>query len=105
EGTLEEIANAFGPEATVHTSSDLRLNSTTLPGISFDPTALGTAFRLSDGGRSKPFQGENGVIIMETIATTIAPAIADYGLYKTQLEQARANRTSFSIADAIKESA
>src|SRR5690606_11319238 len=82
EGTLEEIANAFGPEATVHTSSDLRLNSTTLPGISFDPTALGTAFRLSDGGRSKPFQGENGVIIMETIATTIAPAIADYGLYK-----------------------
>ncbi|MFO7257067.1 MAG: SurA N-terminal domain-containing protein [Bacteroidota bacterium] len=105
EGSLEDIAKAFGPEANVYTSSDLRLNTATLPGISFDPTALGTAFRLSDGGRSKPFQGENGVIIMETTAKTIAPAIADYGLYKTQLQQARANRTSFSIADAIKEAA
>ncbi|HEY8511476.1 MAG TPA: SurA N-terminal domain-containing protein [Cyclobacteriaceae bacterium] len=105
EGTLEDIAKAFGPEATVYTSSDLRLNSATLPGISYDPTALGTAFALSDGGRSKPFQGENGVIILETTAKTIAPAIADYGLYKTQLQQARSNRTSFSIADAIKEAA
>jgi peptidyl-prolyl cis-trans isomerase D len=105
EGSLEDIAKAFGPEANVYTSSDLRLNTATLPGISFDPTALGTAFRLSDGGRSKPFQGENGVIIMETTAKTIAPAIADYGLYKTQLQQARSNRTSFSIADAIKEAA
>jgi peptidyl-prolyl cis-trans isomerase D len=105
EGSLEDIAKAFGPEATVYTSSDLRMNSPTLPGISFDPTALGTAFRLDDGGRSKPFQGENGVIIMETTAKTIAPAIADYGLYQTQLQQARANRTSFSISDAIKEAA
>src|SRR5690606_32903718 len=32
EGALDELANAFGPEATVHASSDLRLNSTTLPG-------------------------------------------------------------------------
>ncbi|HEX7016782.1 MAG TPA: SurA N-terminal domain-containing protein [Cyclobacteriaceae bacterium] len=105
EGSLEEIATAFGTEATVYSSSDLKLSSATLPGISFDPTALGTAFRLDDGGRSKPFQGENGVIIMETTAKTIAPAIADYGLYKTQLQQARANRTSFNISDAIKESA
>lgn len=105
EGSLEDIAKSFGPEATVYTSSDLRMNSSTLPGISFDPTALGTAFRLDDGGRSKPFQGENGVIVMETNAKTIAPAIADYGLYKTQLQQARSNRTSFSISDAIKESA
>src|SRR5690606_34981953 len=75
EGSLEEIAESFGPEAAVYTSSDLRLSSATLPGISFDPAALGTAFRLDDGGRSKPFQGENGVIIMETTAKTIAPAI------------------------------
>lgn len=103
EGTLEEISTAFGSDASVYSNSDLRLNSTSLPGIGFDPAALGTAFRLESGDRSKPFAGENGVVIMETIHKTIAPAIADYGLYKTQLEQARSNRTSFSIAEAIKD--
>lgn len=103
EGSLDEIASSFGSDASVYNSSDLKLSSTQLPGIGFDPAALGTAFRLEDGGRSKPFKGENGVVIMETLHKTAAPAIADYGMYKTQLEQARSNRTSFSIAEAIKQ--
>ena len=104
EGTLDEIAKSFGSEAAVYANSDLRLNTSTLPGIGFDPVVLGTAFRLEDGGRSKPFTGETGVVIVETQNKTIAPAIADYSLYKTQLEQTRSNRTSFSLAEAIKES-
>lgn len=104
EGTLDEIATSFGTDASVYNNSDVRLSSTSLPGIGFDPAALGMAFRLDDGERSKPFQGENGVVMMETVHKTIAPAVADYGLYKTQMEQARSNRTSFSIAEAIKES-
>lgn len=103
EGTLEEIASSFGSDASVYTNSDVRLSTTSLPGAGFDPVALGTAFSLDRSQRSSPFAGENGVILMETQNKTIAPAIADYGLYKTQLEQNRVNRTRNTIADAIKE--
>lgn len=103
EGSLEELASSYGQDANVYTNNELKLSSSSLPGIGFDPVALGTAFSLDNSQRSKPFVGENGVVIVEMINKTIAPAIADYGLYKTQLEQSGANRTTYSIADAIKE--
>lgn len=104
KGTLEEVANAFGSDANVYSSSDLKLNSNSLPIVGFDPQAVGLAFALENGKRSKPVAGENGVIIMELQNKTIAPSSPDYGVYKTQLDQANANRNSMNIAEAIKES-
>lgn len=104
QGSLDEIASSFGKDASVYTNNELKLSSSSLPGIGFDPVALGTAFSLENGQRSKPFAGENGVTIFEMSNKTIAPAIADYGLYKTQLQQTISNRTTYNIADAIKES-
>lgn len=104
KGTLEEVANAFGSDANVYSSSDLKLNSNSLPTVGFDPQAVGLAFALENGKRSKPVAGENGVIIMELQNKTIAPSSPDYGVYKTQLDQANANRNSMNIAEAIKES-
>ena len=101
--TLEEVASGFGSDANVYTSSDLRLSSNSLPTVGFDPQAVGTAFSLENGKRSKPVAGDNGVVIVELQSKTIAPAIADYSNYKTQLEQNSQNRSSFSIAEAIKE--
>jgi peptidyl-prolyl cis-trans isomerase D len=103
KGALEEVAAGFGNDANVYTSSDLRLNSNALPTVGFDPQAVGTAFSLENGKRSKPVAGDNGVVIVELQSKTIAPAIADYSNYKTQLEQNSQNRSSFSIAEAIKE--
>ncbi|MBL0742282.1 peptidylprolyl isomerase [Chryseolinea lacunae] len=104
KGTLEEMATAFGTDANVYTSSDLKLNSNSLPTVGFDPQAVGVAFSLENGKRSKPLAGENGVVIIELQNKTTAPAITDFSMYKSQLEQGVLNRNSAGIADAIKES-
>jgi peptidyl-prolyl cis-trans isomerase D len=105
KGTLDEIANSFGSDANVYSSSDLKLNSNSLPTVGFDPQAVGLAFSLDNGKRSNPVAGENGVIIMETQNKTIAPSLSDYSAYKTQLEQGNYNRNTLGIGEAIKEKA
>lgn len=102
-GTLEEIAASFGSDANVYSSSDLKLNGNSLPTVGFDPLAVGSAFALEGGKRSKPIAGENGVLIIETQNKTIAPATGDYTAYKNQLEQTAVNRNSIGISEAIKE--
>lgn len=102
-GTLEEIAQAYGTDANVYSSSSLKLNSNSLPSAGFDPTAVGIAFSLNDGERSKPYAGENGVFIFEMQHKTIAPAIADYSSYKAPIQLVVRNRSSFNIGEAIKE--
>ncbi|HKZ36665.1 MAG TPA: peptidylprolyl isomerase, partial [Chryseolinea sp.] len=103
KGTLEEIATGYGQDANVYSSSDLKLSSSSLPTVGFDPQAVGLAFSLENGKRSKPVTGENGVVIIESLNKTVAPAITDYSTYKTQLEQGNTNRSSMGIAEAIKE--
>ncbi|MBI3218251.1 MAG: SurA N-terminal domain-containing protein [Bacteroidetes bacterium] len=103
KGTLEEVATAFGRDATVNSSSDLKLNSSTLPSVGVDAKAIGVAFSLENGKRSKPFAGENGVLLIETINKTSAPAIGDYTMFKNQLLQGLNGKSSFGISQAIKE--
>ena len=105
QGTLEEIANAYGNDAAVYSSSDLKLSTNTLPSAGFDPRAVGIAFGLEDKKRSKPFNGENGVLIIEMQNKTIAPEIADYTAYKTTIQQRYQQRSGFNIAEAIKDHA
>lgn len=105
EGTLEEIANAYGADANVYSSSDLKLNSNNLPTAGFDPKTVGKAFGIEGGKRSDPFPGENGVLIIEVQNKTIAPEIGDYSVYKTAIAQRNQQRSGFNIAEAIKEHA
>ncbi len=105
KGTLEEIANAYGNDANVYSSSDLKLSSNSLPTAGFDPQAVGKAFGLENGKRSDPFRGENGVLIIELQNKTIAPEIADYTAYKTTIQQRNQQRSGFNIAEAIKDEA
>jgi peptidyl-prolyl cis-trans isomerase D len=105
KGSLEEIAKAMGSDANVNTSSDVKLNGTSLGNIGFDPVALGKAFSLENGKRSNAFAGENGVIILELSNKTIAPAIGEYGMFKNQLKQSLDGRVGFNIAEALKEAA
>jgi peptidyl-prolyl cis-trans isomerase D len=104
-GTLEEIAQAFGPDASIRTSSDLHPSSSSLPSVGVDPEVLGLVFSLETGKRTPPFSGETGVVVIEMINRTVAPDLADYSMYKGQLEQGLRGRTTYGIADAIKENA
>ena len=104
-GTLEEIKTAYGQDANIYSTSDLKLSSNSMPTVGFDPVAVGTAFSLENGKRSAPLAGENGVVVIEMLNKTIAPALNDYTSYKTQLDQGNVNRSSVGIAEAIKEKA
>jgi peptidyl-prolyl cis-trans isomerase D len=102
-GTLEDMAASFPANANVYTSSDLKLNTNSLPSAGFEPEAVGIAFSLENGKRSKPFIGESGVLVVELQNKTIAPSVADYAAYKSQIEQRVQSMSSFNIAEAIKE--
>jgi peptidyl-prolyl cis-trans isomerase D len=104
-GTLEQIAQKYGAGALVETANDLTLAQGTLTSAGADPTAIGKAFGLKAGKRSKPFKGEGGVFIMENVSSTPAPAIADLTTYKNSAKMMAAQRTSFYINEAIKENA
>ncbi|MCZ8353241.1 MAG: SurA N-terminal domain-containing protein [Cyclobacteriaceae bacterium] len=102
--TLEEIRDAFGADANVYTSSDVRLSANTIASVGYDPAAVGLVFSLENGKRSSAFVGENGVLIVELQNKTLAPSLQDYSPYKNIIQQ---NNTSknYSIAEAIKEKA
>jgi peptidyl-prolyl cis-trans isomerase D len=102
-GTLDEIAKAYGQDAVVQSTSDLKMSSNSVQAVGFDPVAVGAAFSLENGKRSQPIVGENGVLIIELQNKTIAPAIADYSSYKSTLQQGNQYRSSSGIAEAIKE--
>jgi peptidyl-prolyl cis-trans isomerase D len=102
---LETLAQQFGRDAVVNTSNDLKLSANSLVSVGFDPVAVGKAFALENGKRSAPFKGENGVLVIEVQNKTVAPAIADYSVYKTQLNSQNANRGSYAIAEALKDAA
>ena len=42
KGSLDEMKTAYGPDANVYSSSDLKLSSNSLPTVGFDPIAVGT---------------------------------------------------------------
>ena len=104
-GSLDEIAAAYGEDASVNSSSDLKLNSNSLPGVGIDPIAVGKAFALESGKRSAPIIGENGVLIIESGSKTIAPEIGDYSMFKNQKLQSLNNQSGFNISEALKKGA
>ncbi len=105
EGTLDEKASEFGPEANTYSSSDLKLSSNSIPNVGFVPKVVGTVFGMEEGQVSQPIDTENGVVVVELQALTPAPEIADYSSYKSQLEQRNSGQASYGISEAIRENA
>jgi peptidyl-prolyl cis-trans isomerase D len=102
-GSLQEKADAYGADANVYSSSDLKLTTNTLPNVGFAAKAIGKAFAMEPGQVSDPITTENGVVIIELEALTDAPEIADYATYKDQLKQQRQTRVGFNIAEAVQD--
>ncbi len=104
-GTLEEMAAVYGDGAEVYSASDLKLSANILPNVGYDPAAVGIAFSLDNGEVSAPYQGEDGILIIEMENKTESPEIADYTAFKEQVKQGEAVRTTQQIAEAIKDHA
>lgn len=102
---LETLAKQFGTDAVVQTANDLRMSSNSMVTVGFDPAAVGKAFAAESGKRTEPFIGENGVLVVEGIRKTIAPEITDVTPYKAQLLQAQNAKSSYSISEALRNSA
>ena len=104
--SLEDLAQKFAPDAVVRSASSVKLNNASLPDIGFDPVAVGKAFSVDGGKRTKPFAGESGVVIFEVQNKTVAPGIGDYTIQKTQLlNNLNNNKSSLQIAEAIRDRA
>ena len=103
-GTLEAIAQKYGAGALVEAANEISLATGFLTSAGLDPIALGKGFGLKAGKKSKVFTGENGVFIMEKVSDTPAPAIADYSMYKANL-QSKNLQASYLLNEAIRENA
>jgi len=102
-GTLDEIAENYGSDANVYSSSDLKMNTNFLSNVGLAPEAVGVIFALKDGERSDPIITDGGVVIVEMTNLTPASEIADYTTYKNQLIQSLNNSTLFGLSETIKE--
>ncbi len=102
---LDELAKMFSRDAVLNSSSDLKMNSNSLPSVGFDPVVVGSMFSLENGKRSVPLIGENGIVIADLQYKTEAPAIGDFSMFKTQLLQSLSNRGGYYITEALKEAA
>jgi peptidyl-prolyl cis-trans isomerase D len=105
KGSLEQIAQKYGAGALVETVQDVTLASGMLNTAGPDAIALGRIAGLKNGKRSTVFVGDNGVFIAEKTGSVAAPSLADYSVYKNQIQSMNLQRTSFYINEAIKENA
>lgn len=103
--SLEDLAKLYPRDAVVNSSSDLKLNASSMTSIGFDPVIVGSVFSLETGKRSKALTGENGIVVLELQNKTEAPAIGDFTMFKTQLLNTLNGRGGYYITEALKEAA
>ncbi len=104
-GTLDEIANSYGADASVYSASDLKISATTIANAGKAPKAIGTAFSLSEGAVSAPITTDNGVVIIKLESITPAADIADHSLHSSNLLRNRESRSGYYLGELVKEKA
>jgi peptidyl-prolyl cis-trans isomerase D len=100
-GSLEDLAKIAGNGAVVQTADGVNQGQSTIPGVGFEPDAVGRAFALKQGQKSAPIQGEQGVLVVENTGLTPATP-GDVKAVRTQLAQQRQQRQDGLIYEAIK---
>ncbi len=103
DGSLDEIAQAYGDDAQVIEMSDLKLSANTLSTVGNAPEAVGVAFSMQNGEKTKPFKVANGVVILELVNKTEPVEITTFDTYKSQAEQKIQGRLPYYIGQAVKE--
>jgi peptidyl-prolyl cis-trans isomerase D len=102
KGTLEQIAQAYGSTAQVKTADNVALGTGLLPGLGNEPLAVGKAFGLKAGQKSAPFQGEQGVLIVEPVSVQKPTTNTDVKAVRQQLTAQRTARVDGLTFEAVK---
>ncbi|SNC77021.1 peptidyl-prolyl cis-trans isomerase D [Hymenobacter gelipurpurascens] len=102
KGTLEQIAQAYGSNAQVKTADNVALGTGMIPGLGSEPVAVGKAFGLKPGQKSAPFQGEQGVLIVEPVSVQKPTTNTDVKAVRQQLAAQRAARVDGLTFEAVK---
>jgi peptidyl-prolyl cis-trans isomerase D len=102
-GSLEQVAAKYGPEAVVKTAAGVTFAANTIEGLGFDPIATGKAFGLKQGARSKPFEGQTGVVIVELQQIEKINFTGDMSGVKKQMENMRSGRAEGSVFQLIRD--
>ncbi len=101
-GKVSEIADAYGQGAKTGSSTDLTFAGFYIQEIGFSPELMGKIFTVPSNTTSKPLYDEdNGVIIVEMQQLDEALEVAEYTLYKNQIENREKSSTSFKVYKAI----
>ena len=103
EGSIEDIAAAYGDQARVLNQTDLKFESNSLSGVGLSPEAVGKVFAMNAGDRSEPIAVDNGVVLIELESINEPEPLEDYSTYRDQLAQRRFSRISFAISQAMRE--
>ena len=100
-GSLEDLAKIAGNGAVVQNAEAVNQGQSAIPGVGFEPDAVGRAFALKPGQKSAPIQGEQGVLVVESTSVTPA-APGDVKAVRTQLAAQRQQRQDGLVFEAIK---
>ena len=101
-GSLEDLAKVAGTGAQVQTAQGVAQGQGTIPGVGFEPDAVGRAFGLKAGQKSAPIEGEQGVLVVEATGVTPPATPGDLKALRQQLAQQRQQRQDGLIYEAIK---
>ncbi len=102
---LDDLANSYGSSATVYDLTNTLFNTNTLRGAGFDPAAIGYVFGMEEGAVSKPFEGENGVLMFQLNKLNPATKTDNLKETKESLKQQAAAKSSVGLNETIMEKA
>ncbi|MFD2513947.1 peptidylprolyl isomerase [Pontibacter locisalis] len=105
KGSLDQIAASYGPNAMVKTADNITLASAAIPGLGVEPVAVGKAFGLKEGAQTAPFEGMNGVMMVELLSKNQAPQISDFSNVKEQIRNTKVGNIESRAFEALKEKA
>mgnify|MGYP006266675821 CR=1 FL=1 len=105
EGTIEEMAAAYGADAEVFTMDALKLSASSITSVGKAPEAVGAVFGTPAGEMTGPITLDNGVVNIEVLSKTEAPEIADYSTYKDAVAERMARQATTKINEAVRDNA
>jgi len=101
--TVNEIAS--NQSQSPRTAAALTIKSTTLSGAGVEPKVVGAAFGLSEGGTSKPIDGEKGVYVVEVTKINEATSLENYTAIINRLNTEKRNSVQSKVYQALEKAA